>query len=271
MFKDVKRHLKRSHFIVAAARALRGIIADAQVLTWTLSRRHAIMTYVQSDRPKKLHLGASNSFLPGWLNTDLLPQHPGVIYLDATRRFPFAASTFDYVFSEHMIEHLDYDAAMMMLRECYRILKPGGKIRIATPDIEVVIGLHCKEKTDLQKRYIQSITDNWFPDVQTCKDVFVINNAFRAWGHAFLYDRETLRAAMSKVGFESLSFHKLGVSGDTDLRGLESHGREIQSEECNHFETCVVEGEAKKSSSDACGDRPGDSRGRRFDARAECR
>jgi predicted SAM-dependent methyltransferase len=246
MFKSIKRLLKRSQFIVALARALPRIVVDAQVLAWTVSRRLAISDYVQDDRPRKLHLGAGNWILPGWLNTDLFPTHRGMIYLDVTRRFPFADSTFDYVFSEHMIEHVDYDSGMTMLRECYRILKPGGKIRIATPDLEVLIGLHSQGKTDLQRRYIQWFTDRGLPGGETYNDVFVINNAFRAWGHTFLYDRETLRTAMAKVGFENLTFGNPGVSDDANLSGLESHGKEILAEEINQFETFVVEGEAQK-------------------------
>jgi predicted SAM-dependent methyltransferase len=242
----MKELLKRSRFIVGVVRALRGAVVDVQMLVWSVTRIHKINAYLACDQPKKLHLGASNSLLLGWLNTDLFPTSPDVIYLDATRRFPFDDSTFDYVFSEHMIEHIDYHCAVTMLRECYRVLKPGGRLRIATPDLEVLIGLHANEKTDSQKKYIDWVTDRCRLVAGDCQDVFVINNAFRAWGHCFLYDRKTLSITLAKMGFRSVKCYEPGVSEDTNLVGLEAHGKEIQAEEINQFETLVVEGESDK-------------------------
>jgi hypothetical protein len=73
--------------------------------------------------------------------------------------------------------------------------------------------------------------------------VFVINNAFRGWGHQFLYDREMLAAIMSRVGFEDIGFYQPGVSDDENLQGIESHGRELGDEEINQFEAFAVEGQ----------------------------
>jgi predicted SAM-dependent methyltransferase len=67
-----------------------------------------------------------------------------------------------------------------MLRECFRVLKRGGRIRVATPDLCVLLGLYLKEKTDLQRHYINWAIVNFMPEIETCKDVFVINNFFRA-------------------------------------------------------------------------------------------
>jgi predicted SAM-dependent methyltransferase len=119
-----------------------------------------------------------------------------------TRRFPFEDNTFDYVYSEHMIEHIEYDSALFMLRECFRVLKPGGKIRMSTPDLKVLVGLFANEKTKPQEFYIDWMTRKFLPNVTSCKEVFLINNVFRAWGHQFLYDRVTIEMTMKKVGFQ---------------------------------------------------------------------
>jgi predicted SAM-dependent methyltransferase len=242
----MKSLLKRSKFIVAFVRMVRAMLADAKVLVWCISRKRAISKYLKVAPSSKLHLGASHSFLSGWLNTDVDPVRKGVIYLDATMRFPFRDNTFDYVFSEHMIEHVDYAGAVAMLRECYRVLKPGGKVRIATPNMEILIGLHSKEKTEIQKKYVQWIANRCLPHIKDCTDVFVINNGFRAWGHQFLYDPDTLRTTISRQGFENLVFYKPGISEDPDLNGLETHGKQIQAEDLNQYETLVVEGECRK-------------------------
>lgn len=234
--------LKRSQFVVGLARALRGLRTDCQVLMWSAGRRASIDAYLRSHEAKKLQLGTSNNLLAGWLNTDIFLNHDSVVYLDATRTFPFATNTFDYIFSEHMIEHIDYWSAQFMLRECARVLKPGGRIRIATPDLRVLLGLHAKEKSDVQRFYIDWAIAQFMPEANGCKDVFVINNFFRAWGHQFLYDPETLAQTLCRAGFDQIQYFKPGLSADPNLENLEAHGRELKSEAINEFETMVVEG-----------------------------
>ena len=77
---------------------------------------------------KKLHIGVGGNFLVNrvhnpskrimsdWIETDIVPprhtnpdvtQH--IMKMDATKPFPFEDASFDYVFSEHMIEHVVYD------------------------------------------------------------------------------------------------------------------------------------------------------------------
>lgn len=56
-------------------------------------------------------------------------------YGDATRGLPMGDQTADVVYSSHMLEHPDRGEAAIFLRETFRILAPGGIIRIAVPDL----------------------------------------------------------------------------------------------------------------------------------------
>jgi predicted SAM-dependent methyltransferase len=123
-----------------------------------------------------------------------------------------------------------------MLRECLRVLKPGGRVRFLTPDLRILLALHSREKTEAQTRVARPM-----PEVHDCKDVFVINKLFHFWGHCFLYDQETLRHALQSSGFGGIKFYKPGDSEDPNLRNLESRGKEIGSEDINQFETTVVD------------------------------
>jgi predicted SAM-dependent methyltransferase len=234
--------LKRSEFILGQYRALRGLAMDMRVLAWLAKRKGKIAGYLKAHQVKKLQIGTSNNILEGWLNTDSFLNHAPIVYLNATTRFPFAANTFDYIMAEHMIEHVEYEEAQIMLRECFRVLKPGGRVRFSTPDLRVMLELHSREKTDAQRNYIDWIIARLMPEVRECQDVFVINNVFHFWGHRFLYDQETLHHALSSAGFREIKFYKPGDSEDPNLRNLESHGKEIQAEDINQFETIVVEG-----------------------------
>jgi glycosyltransferase involved in cell wall biosynthesis/predicted SAM-dependent methyltransferase/polysaccharide pyruvyl transferase WcaK-like protein len=180
----------------------------------------AINNYLESHHIRKLHLGAGPNVLDGWFNTDISPEHKGVYALDVTERLPFDDKSIDYILSEHLVEHLTYKDGLDMFRECFRILKPGGIIRVATPDLEILIKLHTLKKNEIQQQYIKWHVDSFLPGM-TYNDCFVINNAFRGWGHQFIYDEETLRNSMEKVGFVEIKRYKPGESDDENFRGIE--------------------------------------------------
>jgi len=56
-------------------------------------------------------------------------------FASATRRIPCPDNSADVVYSSHMIEHLDCGEAQDFLREAKRVLRPGGVIRLAAPDL----------------------------------------------------------------------------------------------------------------------------------------
>ncbi|HEY0735287.1 MAG TPA: methyltransferase domain-containing protein [Herpetosiphonaceae bacterium] len=219
-----------------------GRIGLQQQLAWARATAQALDAYQATHSVRKLQLGTGTNPLDGWLNTDIVPAGSGVVFLDSTKRFPIEDATFDYVFSEHHIEHLSYTEGLVTLREAFRVLRPGGRIRIATPSLETLIGLYTAPVDELQQRYIRFITDTFLPDVQTYSPVFVLNNAFRNWGHQFLYDRATLQQTMEQVGFVEIASPAPGTSDDPNLRGIDSHGDFIGNEEMSRFETMVLEG-----------------------------
>lgn len=204
-----------------------------------LMRRKAIRSYLHVHQVRKLHLGCGHAVLHGWLNTDLEPGRERV-YVDVGKRLPFDDDTFDYVFSEHLIEHLTYREGADFLRECFRILKPGGTIRVATPDLAFLIGLYSPGKNLLQQRYVTWAAETFLPNAAACQDVRVINNFFHNWGHRFIYDFKTIEDSLKKVGFVTLRRRNVGESDDPELNGVESHHLVIP-EEYNRLETMVVE------------------------------
>ena len=184
-------------------------------------RSKGIRNYLSTHKTRKLHLGAGPNIINGWFNTDVELKGKGVYFLDVSRRFPIQDQTFDYILSEHLIEHFTYQDGLCILKECYRVLKPGGTIRIATPDIDKIISLRTKEKNELQNRYIKWHIDNFLPGMDAYNDCFVINNAFRGWAHQFIYDEGTLRNSMHKAGFVEIRRYNPGESDDETFTGIE--------------------------------------------------
>lgn len=186
-----------------------------------VTNRAAINAYFQAHEVKKLHIGGGRNVLSGWLNTDLGPASSDIVYMDATKRYPFDDNVFDYVYSEHMIEHIPYAAGRRMLDQCYRVLKPGGKIRLATPDFMFLLDLYRKDRTTLHNDYIDWATKNFTPDADQADPIFVINNFVRDWGHQFIYDEDSLRRALKVAGFTDIKRGKISTSDDVAFVGLE--------------------------------------------------
>ena len=88
---------------------------------------------------KLLNLGCGNRYHRDWINVDFVSPSSEVISYDLTRRLPFAESEIDVVYHSHLLEHFRKDHALCFLTECFRILKPGGIIRVAVPDLEQIV------------------------------------------------------------------------------------------------------------------------------------
>lgn len=191
----------------------------------TRADQRIIWDYFSSHEVKKLHIGCGIHTMEGWLNSDYFPKTGDTIFLDATSRFPFEDNSFDFIFSEHMIEHISYADGYNMISECFRVLKPSGKIRISTPDLEFLINLYQKDKSDLQKEYIQWTSKSYNRNAPYPDDTFVINNFFRSWGHLFIYDSKTLGASMERAGFTKIQNMEINQSEDEAFKNLEYEGR----------------------------------------------
>lgn len=206
---------------------------------WSAGRQAEIRRHFAEHSVIKIQIGTGPYALPGWLNTDLEPASPGVVFLDATEPLPFANESIHYMYSEHMIEHIGYAQGLGFLRECRRVLKPGGQLRIATPNLLNLVRCYCHRSDAESQTYLASPQYNDLPASKS-RPCAVLNHFVRSWGHQFIYDPDTLRAALEAVGFEDVRFCAVGESEHPVFRNLESHGRQI-GDWNNRFETMVVE------------------------------
>ena len=176
--------------------------------------------------------------LEGWLNTDI-ETIPGVMWMDATRQFPFADETFHYIYSEHMIEHVPYDRGTYMLRECYRVMRPGGVIRVITPNLSAILGLYGPKLSAEQERYLQWFCHTFVPEREPIA-ASAINAMFRLWGHQFIYDEPTLATTLRSAGFKSVNRYPISHSDHPELQNLVHERR--YPEGLLNFESVTLEG-----------------------------
>lgn len=158
----------------------------------------------------KLHLGCGDVYLNGWINIDL--DSPAAdMRLDLAQSLPFTEGYASHIFSEHFIEHITRDQAVSFLKECRRILIPGGTIRVSTPNLRFLIAAYLAHN-------IGEWEELWRPETR-CS---MINDGMRAWGHQFLYDAEELVRIFKEAGFGSIIFQHYRQSRLPEFAGLES-------------------------------------------------
>ena len=186
-------------------------------------RVERIDAYLRAHPVRCLQLGAGKRHIDGWLSTDLRPRGPDSIYLDVTEPFPFPDRSLDFIFGEHIIEHLSWRDGQKMLRECLRTLRPIGVLRLATPDFACLVELYRGEAGPDGNHYLR-----WhhrrFKPAQRVHPLIVINHNMRAWGHTFLYDEELLTSALADAGFIDIDRRDFGQSPHPELWDVERHG-----------------------------------------------
>lgn len=231
--------------LLAASSVLYRAEMKRRELVSRATRRRTIRRYLAAADAPRLHLGAGEHLLDGWLNTDVRIHRRGrVVFLDARRPFPVPAASLECVYTEHQIEHITRVEAQRMLRECRRVLRPGGRIRVATPDLAWVASLVHPRLTREQEQYVAWMSRALGlagPDpAAVANALFRDVEAEPGAGHKYLYSFDALRAELEVAGFRDVERCAWQASGTAALRGIEGHGA-LVGEEIARVETLIVE------------------------------
>jgi predicted SAM-dependent methyltransferase len=161
----------------------------------------------------KLHIGCGERNLPGWINIDTDGQAD--LKIDVRNGLPFPSDSVDFIFHEHFIEHLSRDEGIAFIREVHRVLKPGGVLRTAAPDLEEIVGQY-RTGAWRDAEWITRFGYAWIPN-----GCVMLNVALREWGHKHVYDLEDLTAVLNLGGFRVAHKKTIGVSDYPELSNLE--------------------------------------------------
>jgi putative methyltransferase (TIGR04325 family) len=91
-----------------------------------------------SELQRCVNLGCGSRFLADWLNLDFAPRPPHVLGWNLRNGIPLPDSFVDAVYHSNLIEHFTPADARAFVGECLRVLRPGGILRIAAPDLEYI-------------------------------------------------------------------------------------------------------------------------------------
>jgi len=100
------------------------------------------------DKPCKINIGAGDWVKEKWITLDCYRKADILIDLRKCTPFPIVANVVEKVFSSHCIEHIEDSHLEFMLKELYRIIKPGGILRLACPDADKALEAYRNNDID---------------------------------------------------------------------------------------------------------------------------
>ena len=165
---------------------------------------------------------------------------------------PFKDSSVEVIFSSHFIEHLTFEEGINFLRECHRVLRPNGILRIVCPDIMIWIDkVYNAKDVEFFEIYKNAIdVDFWENSVYHIKDkvktnIQVLNSMIFNWGHKWMWDYESLKMELESVGFGSIEQMEHLKSNIGRIEEIETRLSKDKIEARN-LESMFVECKAKK-------------------------
>ena len=159
-----------------------------------------------------------------------------MLYHDLRRPLPFAHESAEAIYASHLLEHLYYDEAHRLLKECYRVLRAGGVLRLVVPDLQSVLDEYSgarpfegeqdppkftlradRVNVRLGLRHIEA------PRGGVAMRIYKALTDFDV--HKWMYDSESLLYYIRVAGFQNVSQMDFQQSRIIDIAELEHPGR----------------------------------------------
>jgi len=132
------------------------------------------------------------------------------VHHDLSYGIPLNDNTVDFVYSSHFLEHLFLKDAQAILKESFRVLKPGGVVRVSVPDLAYAVKIYMQG----QKR---EMLENYF---------FVNDDDSYYARHKYMYDFSILSAELEKAGFRNIMQCSFQHGATPDLKILDNREEE---------------------------------------------
>lgn len=183
-----------------------------------LPHRKITLARIRALRELKVNIGCGPFKAEGWLNVDL--DKSADLQTDIRYGLPFSDGSCRFIFSEHVFEHLDLEELRKLLADCYRVLEPGGAIRIIMPNLACLIRAYSEN----DREFVQAVMNE---DI-TC--TAFINRIFYHPTHRYIHDFESISSILKEAGFTKIYhssyknslFPELNIDSDLPHRKLDS-------------------------------------------------
>jgi predicted SAM-dependent methyltransferase len=180
---------------------------------WLNDRRRAERLLARKSG-LRLNLGCGERAVPGWVNIDAMDL-PGVdLRWDLRDPLPCDSGSVELVYSEHVLEHLEYEDVRPLVAELFRVLGRGGRLRLGVPDAERYLKAYVSQDV----AFFEAVCGIGNPAVPLDSPLKVINQMFRMGGaHRYAWDFDTLSSELGRAGFVAMSRWPPGVSARDGL------------------------------------------------------
>jgi predicted SAM-dependent methyltransferase len=188
--------------------------------------------------PLCVNIGCGTSAADGWYNIDnsptivmsrlplvrrLLrtPAWPNnVHHRNVLKGLPFAEGRVDFIYSSHTFEHFTYEQSLALTKECLRVLKPGGILRIVVPDLARLVDDYLADPAPMAShRLIQRLLLG-----HTWRDLL-----HPGAHHSQMFDARSLIAMMREAGFKNPVRSCFGESLIPSVLSVELESRKSES------------------------------------------
>jgi predicted SAM-dependent methyltransferase len=152
----------------------------------------------------------------GWTTVD--GEKGADIQFNLLNRFPLPDDCVEKLYSSHVLEHFFYPDIMRLLRECHRILKPGGTISICVLDATIFIAgyQHPERMREREAGFFQTAFHYHTP-------IDYLNYIAYMWNdHRHLFDEANLIAILQAAGFQDVTRRDFDAALDLPGRRHES-------------------------------------------------
>lgn len=167
------------------------------------------------------------------LNARQQSWEPQIIVANLRRRLPFAEDNFDAVYSSHVLEHLYEDETADLLRECARVLRPGGILRLVVPDLRA-LAIQYLERKRLSLKASDPQPADWLNETlhlrSKCRPrglsphrLYTSITEFHS--HKWMYDAQSLASRMMAAGLGEVQERSLWDSKITGIEFIEKRER----------------------------------------------
>ncbi len=178
----------------------------------------------------KLHFGPGKGWekpSDDWKAVDVDSERGDIVLnLNQVDELPFEDSSVDCIYGSHIFEHVSILNSLKIFKECYRILKPGGIIRIVVPDARRSIEEYLAGNEDYFKKKIERLERLWkTPDYtmfEALREDFISrSNQKKILGHTLAHqnawDFESLKAELTRAGFPQVKQQAFQVSDSNEF------------------------------------------------------
>lgn len=176
----------------------------------------------QENHPFCVQIGCGGKTLLGWLNTEYA-YYPNCVFLDMTQPLPFATGEVEFIVAEHVLANVPKWDGGSFLRECHRCLKPGGILRLSTPNLTALSRLIVGDDLVGLAQALTARHSRLYRQNQPVSVCDLVNDIHYLWDHRYLYSEEELLAQLHAAGFTQIERVRFGESRDSRLINIDKH------------------------------------------------